>query len=214
MKFVNEKNNAAFARRNFTQNCFESFLKFTAEFRSCKQRANIKCNDPRSTHRLWTVTIHDALRESFCDRSLANARLANQHRIIFRPPRQDLHAPANFFITADDGIKLSVGSKFVQVFSIFLESFICALCTRIVNTLHSTCFANVACGSFKILRIRTNSGENILSCPASLRSRNQQVIAGDVCVLHLQRESLCSTNHFHQFTSSIRSRTLDARLAR
>ena len=36
VEFINKKNNATFARGNFTQNCFESFLKFTAEFRSCQ----------------------------------------------------------------------------------------------------------------------------------------------------------------------------------
>jgi hypothetical protein len=47
------------------------------------------------------VVVDDALREALHDGSLANARLADEARVVLRAPRQDLDRPPDLVVSAD-----------------------------------------------------------------------------------------------------------------
>ena len=51
---------------------------------------------------LGHVVVDDALREAFHDGGLADARLTDEARIIFRAPRQDLDGPPDLVVSPDD----------------------------------------------------------------------------------------------------------------
>ena len=61
------------------------------------------------------------MRETFDDGGLADAGLADQHGIVFRAARQDLHHATNFFIAADDRVKLGTAREIGQVTSVFFK---------------------------------------------------------------------------------------------
>ena len=60
--------------------------------------------------------------EPFDDGRLADARLANQHRIVFRAPRENLHHAPNFFVAADYRIEFAAAREVGQVASVLLDA--------------------------------------------------------------------------------------------
>jgi hypothetical protein len=65
--------------------------------------------------RLGHFAVDDALREALDDRGLADAGLADQHRVVLRAPLQDLdHAP-DLVVAADHRVELAVARALGQV---------------------------------------------------------------------------------------------------
>ncbi len=67
------------------------------------------------------VALDDAQGEAFDDRRLADARLADQHRIVLRAPREDLDHAADFLVAADHRIELALAGPLDQVDAVFLQ---------------------------------------------------------------------------------------------
>ena len=65
------------------------------------------------------VAADDALGQPFDDGRLADARLADQHRVVLGAPRQHLDDPANLLVAADDRIELALGGHLRQIAAIF-----------------------------------------------------------------------------------------------
>ena len=86
--------------------------------------ADVHRDDPLFLQRFRHVAADDAARETFHDRRLADARLADQHRIVFRPAREHLHDAPDFVVAADDRIDLSAPRQLGQIAPIFLQRLI------------------------------------------------------------------------------------------
>ena len=54
------------------------------------------------------VALHDAQRQPFGDRRLADARLADEHGVVLRAPREHLDHAANFLVAADHRVELAL----------------------------------------------------------------------------------------------------------
>src|SRR5262245_874004 len=91
MKLVDKEDARGFLdlSHDFLQPLFE----FAAVLRSGDQSADIERNEPLVLKLLRNIAGDYALGKTFDDRGLANARLADQRRIVLRSPGQDLHDP-------------------------------------------------------------------------------------------------------------------------
>ena len=67
------------------------------------------------------VAIDDAQRQAFRDRGLADARLADQNRIVLGAARQDLDRATDFLVAADDRVELALTRDLGQIARIFLQ---------------------------------------------------------------------------------------------
>jgi len=67
------------------------------------------------------VAVDDAQRQALDDRGLADAWLADQHRIVLGAARQHLDGAADFLVAADDRIELAVARRLGEVARIFLQ---------------------------------------------------------------------------------------------
>jgi hypothetical protein len=67
------------------------------------------------------VAVDDAQREAFHDRGLADARLADQHRIVLGAAREHLHGAADFLVAPDHRVELAVARRLRQVARVFLQ---------------------------------------------------------------------------------------------
>ena len=54
-----------------------------------------------------TLPRDDALRQAFDDRRFADARFADEHRIVLAAPREDRDDAFDFVVAADDRIELA-----------------------------------------------------------------------------------------------------------
>ena len=64
--------------------------------------------DPAVAQRLGDVAGDDALGEALDDRGLADAGLADQHRVVLGAAGEDLDDAADLVVAADDRVELAV----------------------------------------------------------------------------------------------------------
>jgi hypothetical protein len=117
-----------------------SLLELAAKFRAGNQRAHVEGHEPLVAQTFRYVAIHDAKRQTFGDRGLADARLADQNGIVLRAARQYLDRAADFLVAADDGVELAGSRKFRQIPCIFLERVIAVFRRRRIGTAALTQF--------------------------------------------------------------------------
>ena len=74
-----------------------------------------------SRERVGHVVVDDLLRQAFDDGGLADARLADEHRVVLGAPRQDLHDPLELAGAADHGIELALARHLREVAAELVE---------------------------------------------------------------------------------------------
>ena len=60
---------------------------------------------------LGHLAVDDALRQAFDDRGLADARLADQHRVVLGAPLQHLDRAADLVVAADHRVELALARR-------------------------------------------------------------------------------------------------------
>ena len=81
--------------------------------------------------RLGHVAGDDALRQPLDDGGLADAGLADQHRVVLGAARQHLHHAADLLVAADHRVELALAGQLGQVARVALERLVAVLGVRI-----------------------------------------------------------------------------------
>src|SRR3989338_6205605 len=110
MQLVNKQN-------DFSRGAFN----FPAEFRSRKNRSQVEREQGFVLQAFRNVAGDDPLGKTFGDGGFANARFADEDRVVFRAPREHLPPPPNFLIPANARIKLVLRARSVR-FSVYFSS--------------------------------------------------------------------------------------------
>ncbi len=74
-------------------------------------------------------------RDALDDGGLADARLADQHRVVLGAPRQHLHRPANLLVAADHRVELAAARQLGQVAGVLRQRLVLPLGVRIGDPL-------------------------------------------------------------------------------
>ena len=75
---------------------------------------------------------------AFDDCRLADARIADEHRIIFRPARKHLHHAPNFVVASDDRIDFAAPRQLGQIAPVFFQRLKFAFWILIGHSLRTT----------------------------------------------------------------------------
>ena len=138
MQLVDEQDDLAFRIGHFFQKRLEPVLEFAAKFCARDHRADVHRDEFLVLERLRHVAGNNPARETFDDRGLADAGLANQDRIVFRPSRKHLHHAPDFVIASDDRIDLAPPRQLCQVASVFFQRLIFPLGILIGHALRTS----------------------------------------------------------------------------
>ena len=109
------------------QHRLEPLLELAAELRAGDERAEVERDEPLVAQALGHVAVHDALREPFGDRRLADAGLADEHGIVLRAAREHLHHAADLLVAADDRIELALARRLGEVARVALQRLVLVL---------------------------------------------------------------------------------------
>ena len=90
VQLVDEQDDVAFLLREVVEHRLEALLELAAELRAGDQRAHVEREDALVAQALRHLAVDDALRETFDDRGLADAGLADQHGVVLGAPLQHL----------------------------------------------------------------------------------------------------------------------------
>ncbi|KEP73430.1 hypothetical protein HR12_10415, partial [Microbacterium sp. SUBG005] len=106
------------------------------------QRAHIQRQYATAFQPFGHFAINDTLRQPFNDGGFTDARLTNQHRVVFGTTLQYLDSPTNFFVTADYRVKFALLGTFGQVDRKFLQSLTLVFGSLVVHAFTSAHFLN------------------------------------------------------------------------
>ena len=168
---------------HFVQHGLEPFLEFAAIFGAGDQRAEIERDQLLVGKAFRHVAIDDAQRQTFDDRGLADAGLADQHRIVLGAARQHLNGAADFLVAPDDRIELALARGLREIAGIFLQ--------RVIGVFGGSRIRRAALaqrldGGVEILRRYAGGFEDLAGFAVLLqRERQQQPLDGDETVAGL-----------------------------
>ncbi len=157
MHLIDEQDDAAGGGRHFVEHALQPLLEVAAIFRAGDQRAEVERQELLALERFGHVAVDDAQRQSFDDRRLADAGLADQDRVVLGAPRQNLHGAANFLVAPDDRIELARARGFGEVAGVFLQRFVRVLGARRIG---GATFAQILDRRIERLRRHAGVGEN------------------------------------------------------
>ena len=108
------------------QHGLEALLELAPVLGAGDQRAHVERDDPLVLQAFGHVAADDALRQPFDDRGLADAGLADEHRVVLRAARQHLDDAADLLVAADHRIELALPRELGQVAPVPLERLVLA----------------------------------------------------------------------------------------
>jgi hypothetical protein len=109
--------------RDLLQHGLQAFLELAAVLGAGQQPGHVEDQHLLALEGFRHLVIDDALGQAFDDGRLADARLADQHRVVLGAALQDLDGTADFVVAADHRVELALGGALGQVDAVFLERF-------------------------------------------------------------------------------------------
>ncbi len=120
VQLVDEQDDVA-ALRDLLHDLLEPLLELAAVLRAGDEGGQVERVDLLLAQQLRHLVGRDALGESLDDRGLADARLADQHRVVLRAAREDLHHALDLVLAADDRVELALARLLGQVATELVE---------------------------------------------------------------------------------------------
>ncbi len=135
VQLVDEQDHLPFLLGEIVEHALEALLELAAELGAGDQRAHVEREDALVLQALGHLAVDDAQREALDDGGLADARLADQHRVVLGAPLQHLDGAADLVVAADHRIELAVGGALGQVDGVFLECLPALFRVRVLHLL-------------------------------------------------------------------------------
>ncbi len=127
VQLVDEEDDLTGRVLDLREDGLEPLLELAAVLRAREERADVECPYALALESLGHVARDDPLRKPFDDRGLPDAGLADEHRVVLRPPRENLHDAADLLVAADDRVELPRLGERRQVAPVLLERLVRAL---------------------------------------------------------------------------------------
>ena len=112
--FVDEEDDVARAT-DFVHHRLDAFLELAAVLGARDHQREVERDDLLVTQQLGDVAARDLLRQTFGDGRLADAGLAQQHRVVLRAAAEHLDDALDLVLAPDDGVQVALFGEFGQV---------------------------------------------------------------------------------------------------
>ncbi len=181
VQFIDEADDLAVRVGDLFEHRLQTIFKLTPELRTGNHRSEVDRHEPLVHQLFGDIALDDALRQAFDNGRLADARLADQDRIVLGPAAEHLHDAPDLFIASDYGIEPALASLFGEVEGVAFESLIFRFGVLVRDPLGSA-------HGYKGVENRVAVGAGFLEKPARRivllgGDGQQQVFGGDVLVL-------------------------------
>jgi hypothetical protein len=182
VQLVDEQDHLALRLGDLAQHGLEPVLELAAVLAARDQRADVERDQAAVLQALGHVARDDALGEALGDRGLADAGLADQHRVVLGAPREHLDHAADLLVAADDRIDLALARDVGEVAAELRERLVLRLGIGIG---HARAAAHRGERLQDRLAVAPTSRSAAPRDRLLARDREQQVLGGDVLVLEL-----------------------------
>src|SRR5581483_6232492 len=116
VQLVDEQHDVA-PRADLLEDLLQTLLEVAAVAGAGDERAEVERVDLLALEGLWDLALDDVLREPLDDRRLADAGLADQHRVVLGPAREHLHDPLDLLLPTDHRVELLLARELREVAS-------------------------------------------------------------------------------------------------
>ena len=120
VELVDEQDDVA-ALGDLLHHLLQALLELAAVLRARDERSEVERVDLLVLEQVRHLVGRDARRQALDDGGLADARLADQHRVVLRAARQDLHHALDLGLAADDRVELALLRLLRQVAAELVE---------------------------------------------------------------------------------------------
>ena len=121
VQLVDEQDDLAGGVGDFLEHGLQPLLELAAVLRAGDERAHVEGDDLLVLQPLGHVLADDPLGQPLDDGGLADAGLADEHRVVLGPARQHLDHAADLFVAADDRVELALARELGEVAAVALQ---------------------------------------------------------------------------------------------
>ena len=107
---------------NVLEHGLDALLEIAAVFRSGQQRGQVEGDEPLSRHAVRSLAVGDVQGDALGDGGFADARLTDEHGVVFAAAREYLHAAAYLLAAAYDGVYAAGGGELGEVAAVLVEN--------------------------------------------------------------------------------------------
>ena len=118
---VDEDDQAVGVVADLVDHALEALLELAAVLRPGDHAGHVERHQALACERLRHIVVHDSLRDPLDDRGLADAGIAEEHRVVLRAPREDLDRLLDLVGAADDRVELALPRLVGEVAAVFVE---------------------------------------------------------------------------------------------
>ncbi len=203
VQLVDERDDLARRVLDVVEHGLQPLLEFAAVLRSRDHRTEVERDDGLVAQAFRHVALDDALGQALDDRRLADARLADQHRVVLGASGQHLHDTANLVVASDDWVQLAFAGALGQVGGVLLQRLVAALG---VGAGDAGAAAHLDERLPQCLRRGAVSGQQFGDVRVPGGQADHQVLGRDVLVVHLGGQVLCRTDRGDRLARELRRR--------
>ncbi len=124
VQLVDEEDDLAGRVLDLREHGLEPLLELASVLGTRQQSADVQRPDALALQTFGHVAGDDALGEPFDDGGLADAGLADEHRVVLRAPRENLDHASDLLVATDDRIELARLGECGQIAPVLLERLI------------------------------------------------------------------------------------------
>ena len=118
---VDEDDQAVRVLGDLVDHALQAFLELAPVLRASDHPRHVERHQALARERLGHVVVDDPLRDSLDDRGLADAGVAEQHRVVLRAAREDLDRLLDLIGPADHRIELPLAGLLREVAAVLVE---------------------------------------------------------------------------------------------
>jgi hypothetical protein len=115
VRLVDEDDEPPVGARDLLQHRLQPLLELAAILGAGEHGADVERDERLVAQALGDVAVDDALRQPLDDRRLADARLADQDRVVLRAAREHLDDAPDLLVAADDRIELATAGALGEI---------------------------------------------------------------------------------------------------
>ena len=191
VQLVDERDDLARGVGDLLEDGLEPLLELAAVLRPGHHRAEVERDHALAAQRLRHVTLDDPLGEPLDDGGLADAGLADQHRVVLGAPGQHLHDAADLGVAADHRVELALARALGEVDAVLLQGLVGALGIGAGDPAGA---AHLGEGLAQRIGGGAVAAQQLGDRATRLGQPDEQVLGGDVLVAHLRGELLGSAD--------------------
>ena len=200
MQLIDEGDDLPGGVLDVVEDRLEAFLEFAAILRACHHRTHVEGDHGLVTQALRHVAVDDALGQALDDRRLADAGFTDEHRVVLGAAAEHLDDTANLVVPPDDRVEFAFPGTGGEISGVLLQGLVGGLG---VGAGHPGTAPDLDEGVAQRLRRCAGAGQQLRGVAIALSEADQEVLGGDVLVVHLGRQLLGGVDRCQRFPGQL-----------